>query len=344
LAHNSDSTCLSISARKICGSQKFRPRRFGCGIQSLPDLVRTVTCHRRTGRACSRDAPCSQIDTLVRSLPDAFSLRRHPRESRSATAARHRSPEWPAPESGRGRSCLLDRTPAGLDRLVRLPGDRETCHRRRLAPTNLSRVLASPLPQTGTAPNRRKAARSDCSHGEGEPVGSTKDPRRTAQARLSGLRTHGVAVHAGLSAAPASRHLVDDVPDQPPRRARGHGFLHRPDGDLPAPLCALRNPAPSSQDRARQRHAAPDSRMGSPTTPRGVPVRPTAAVSIDGPRFDLLGTGGPSGDRHADPAATDECSESLAEWGGRALGGDLSAGAARSCHRVRRRPPAAPAL
>src|SRR5579862_9348498 len=45
---------------ELCGSPKCRPRRFGCGIRGLSDLVRTGTCHGRTDDACSRDAPRAQ--------------------------------------------------------------------------------------------------------------------------------------------------------------------------------------------------------------------------------------------------------------------------------------------
>jgi len=73
------------------------------------------SCHRGIRRACSRDALCPQIAVLVRSLPNAVSPSPDPGEPCPAPAARHCGSEWPASETGRGRSGLLDRPPAGLD-------------------------------------------------------------------------------------------------------------------------------------------------------------------------------------------------------------------------------------
>lgn len=113
-----------------------------------------------------------------------------------------------APATAHRRSHVLGCVARGVDRLECVAGDRETRHRRRLTPSRLRCLLASPLPQTGTAPNRPAAARSDCSHGEGERVGSAMHPRRTASSLAFGSpsgRSPGTCGRFGRARQPAHR-------------------------------------------------------------------------------------------------------------------------------------------
>ena len=70
---------------------------------------------------------------------------------------------------------------------------------------------ASLAATAGTTTHRLTASKSHRAYGDGErSLGRPADPRRIAQARLHGLRTHGVAV-----SAPSTDETVPDLADIP---------------------------------------------------------------------------------------------------------------------------------
>ena len=104
---------------------------------------------------CAR-AQRTQIGSVERALSGALSAGSDPRQSRPAAATRCRRSRWSSSSTGHCRSRLLGRAAGGVDRLVHLPGDRETRDSGRLAQARVSCLLQTHLPQAGEEINARE--------------------------------------------------------------------------------------------------------------------------------------------------------------------------------------------
>ena len=89
---------------------------------------------------------------------------------------------------------------------------------------------------------------------ENSALGSTEDPRRTAEARLRGLRAHCRQISATLAATRQFSQTLACLPRKPSRSDRRLRLLYRAHADLPGPVLLLRNRAWPAQGSALQRH------------------------------------------------------------------------------------------
>ena len=108
--------------------------------------------------------------------------------------------------------------------------------------------------------------------------------RVVRQKPIPGLRADGVALHAQEAGTEGRGRADLDLPAQPPGSHRWDGLLHRTDRDLRCPGRALRRPPRPSARVALRIHPPPDGDLGSPATPRSLPLRGGPTLSHLRPR------------------------------------------------------------
>jgi len=187
-----------------------RPVRLGRALAPL-DPAANGARHRRLQRLLCRsqsqrsDSRCRRVETCCsRCLPCITS--------------------WP---SWRRRPALSPIRPSavadlatGVAAVARRAGAGSASHRRPMASRSVRSALVAPFATSWTTTHRFAASRSDWALGRGESsLGRSADSRRAAQARTRRLRTHGVAVAAGVSKATVTDWRTSRITS-----ARAHAF------------------------------------------------------------------------------------------------------------------------